>query len=210
MNDIQNILSHILIPNSGSKFYIFSNIDGKTWIMPHRNMSTAMNLYQPGGIKGKWMKCFFPFLKDVGLVRKKIGISVCNYELSSSLKTRLNSIFKTDNIEFSVFCGTPSAHQKITIQISHGNKILGYCKFSNKEEICSLFLHEQTILDALKEKQFKFIPECLYFGMLPDNIYLFVQSTLKTKWSKVLHQWTDLHWQFLYELKQKNRTKNTF
>jgi thiamine kinase-like enzyme len=96
------------------------------------------------------------------------------------------------------------------MQISHGNRILAYCKFSDKEEINALFLHEQTVLNRLKEKRIESIPESLYCGMLSDTVYLFVQSTVKTKRSRVLHQWTDLHRQFLHELKQNTEQKIPF
>jgi len=202
-SSISKILADILQANSNITFYTFSNADSKTWIMPQKNMCTAMNLYQPSGIKGKWMKNYFPYLYWIKPLQKRLGIAVNQYELQLDIKKTICRIFHSDAVDFSIFCGTPSVHQKITIQISNENKILGYCKLSDKEDIKNLFLHEQKILGMLKEKEVSQIPECLYCNTLKDNLYLFIQSTTKTNHSKTLHNWNDLHWNFLTHLKEK-------
>jgi hypothetical protein len=203
MTNIQNLLNHILNDNSGSVHYIFSNANGKAWLMPQNDMKTAMNLYQPSGIKGKLMKRFFPYFHRIKPLRTKLGIAQNRYELQNSLKDLLSQIFHSDNFQFSVFCGTPSNHQKITVQISKGSNILGYCKISDRENIKQLFSREEKILNTLKGKNINQIPECLYCGSLTDNIDLFVQSTVKTNHSKVKHKWNSQHWAFLVNLKQK-------
>ncbi|KAA6303777.1 MAG: hypothetical protein EZS26_000328 [Candidatus Ordinivivax streblomastigis] len=203
MTNIHNLLNHILNDNSGYVHYTFSNTDGKTWLMPQNDMKTAMNLYQPSGIKGKLMKRFFPYFHRIKPLRTKLGIAQNRYELQNSLKDLLSQIFHSDNFQFSVFCGTPSNHQKITVQISKGSNILGYCKISDRENIKQLFSREEKILNTLKAKNINQIPECLYCGSLTDNIDLFVQSTVKTNHSKVLHKWNSQHWAFLANLKQQ-------
>jgi hypothetical protein len=203
MDDIQYLLNHILKVNSGTIYYTFSNTDGKTWLMPQHNMRTAMNLYQPAGIHGKLMKQIFPYVWWLKPLRNKLGITVNQYAFQNNLNELLCSVFHTQHLEFSIFCGTPSNHQKITIQISQGKNILGYCKISDREEIKHLFSHEAKLLDTLKAKGIKQIPECLYWDSLTENIEIFIQSTVKTNQSNVLHKWNSLHWDFLTDLKQK-------
>jgi hypothetical protein len=202
-NKYMKLYSQVIVNKGQHTFYTFSNADGKTWVMPAKNMRIAMNLYQPSSIKGKFMKRFFPFLKSFVPVRKLLHVSVGKYELAGELDELLKTLFKIDRLDFALFGGTPSVHQKITMQISQGNKILGYCKFSDKEEIKSLFSYEQTVLDTLKEKKIELIPECLYCGTFKKDICVFVQSTIKTNRSKVIHDWTNDHWFFLSNLKQK-------
>ena len=66
------ILNNILDFTGGEKFYRFGNADGKYWIVPARSMRTALNLYQPSGIKGKLVKALLPFLHWMTPVRKEI------------------------------------------------------------------------------------------------------------------------------------------
>ena len=129
--DISHLLSFLLNEGGSNTFYTFSNADGKRWLMPAKNMRTAMNLYQPSGIKGKGMKALFPYLYRLGVVNKAVGAEKKRYELVPELKKLLCRLFGTDDIEFSIFCGTPCVHQKITMQISKGARILGYAKFSD-------------------------------------------------------------------------------
>lgn len=209
-DSIATIIDFLLIEQEGERFYSFSNADGKCWIMPKRNMPIAMNLYQPSVIKGKLMKTLFPHLSFIRPIRQKLGATTHKYGLCSNLNTLLQKQFNTKDIEFSLFCGTPSVHQKITMQVSSGDNILGYCKFSANSEIKKIFKHEKFILDSLHEKGIDDIPECLYCDTLNDGIDVFIQTTLKTKYSKVPHQWLPEHDLFLEKLKEKTAQKFHF
>lgn len=206
-DSIQNLVDQILSKEGNTAFYTFANADGKQWIMPKRNMQTAMNLYQPSGIKGKAMKRWFPYLHHIGLVKAKLKVTSNKYKLQRGLSKLLCEVFGREDIEFALFCGTPSAHQKTTIQISAGTTILGYCKITDKEEVVKLFCHEQHLLNTLERKGVKQIPQCLFCDNLTDKSTVFVQSTVKSNRSVVKHDWTNAHWAFLTHL--HNRTKQT-
>jgi hypothetical protein len=200
---IEGALESILNIGGSTLFYSFSNRDGKRWMMPTKNMSTAMNLYQPSHWKGKLVKQCLPYLYWIGFLRKLLGAEKQCYKLTDSLNVSLSNLFKIQNFEFSIFCGTPSAHQKITIQISSGDKILGYCKVTDNEVVKNSFKHEQQLLEGLSRKQIKQIPECLFSGPLTRSIEIFVQTTVKTNASKIIHQWSNSHWEFLTQLYNK-------
>ena len=155
------MLTDKILCTSGKSFYSFANADGKTWLMPIRNMQVAMNLYQPSGVKGKLLKCFFPYLHKIRLVRKVIKAERTVCKLQENIQNLLCRIFHTPDLEFAIFFGTPCAHQKITIQLSLGNHILGYCKVTNDEEITLLFHGEAEVLQQLEEQGIKGIPKCL-------------------------------------------------
>lgn len=98
---IAHLLPFLLNEGGSNTFYTFSNADGKRWLMPAKNMRTAMNLYQPSGIKGKGMKALFPYLYRLGVVNKAVGAEKKRYELVPELKKLLCRLFGTDDIEFS-------------------------------------------------------------------------------------------------------------
>ena len=128
--DISTLLTRILEPTQTNTLYRFANADGKVWLMPERHMRTAMNLYQPSGRNGKLLKAMFPILHGVPMVRKVLHADKEECNLNSRLRTLLENVFGCKDIEFSLFCGTPCVHQKLTMQLSIGNKILGYCKIT--------------------------------------------------------------------------------
>ena len=210
IKDNNRLIDRILDTKGDFLFFSFTNDDGKRWVMPQRNMVTAMNLYQPSSWRGKLVKQLLPLLNQVGFVRRKLGMQHHHYELCDLLKQVLSRLLKSENLEFSLFGGTPSVHQKITIQINVGHKILGYCKVSDKENIKAIFKHEQKVLDTLKKKGVKQIPECLYCGTLKEDIDLFVQTTQKTNSSKIPIKWHNLHWSFLTHLHTKTRQSLPF
>lgn len=207
---IQTLLGFILTKNSDNEYISFSNADNKCWILPKRNTKTALNLYQPSGIKGKLLKFFLPYFKNNKIVQKFLNISTDTYCLEDRLLDLLQGIFETKNIEFAIFGGTPSKHQKITLQLYKGNKILGYCKVSNNREVKNIFAHEQQVLTQLSALGVSQIPECLYCGNLKDDLDVFVQSTIKTNNSKICHTWKNEHWNFLTTLKKKSEKSLLF
>lgn len=200
-----SLLNKLFCSENCKIFYTFSNADGKTWLIPTRNMQVAMNLYQPSGVKGKLLKYFFPYLHNIRLVRSVIKAKRTVCELQGDLRNLLCRIFHTSDLEFTVFFGTPCVHQKITIQLSQGNLILGYCKVTNNKEITQLFLGEAEILQRLEKHGIKGIPQCLYCDKINEEIYLFVQSTVKTQKSHVPHKWDICHETFLKELQRRTQ-----
>lgn len=198
-------LDNILDFTDGERFYRFGNADGKYWIMPARGMRTALNLYQPSGIKGKMVKALLPCLHWLTPVRKAIKAETVNCRLNSELHSLLCKVFDVQEIEFAIFEGTPSVHQKITMQLSRGNSILGYCKLSESNEIKALFEREASILGCLAGKGVTDIPKALYCGTLECGTHIFVQSTVKTSASKVVHEWGVLQERFLSLMQEKTK-----
>ena len=194
----------------GEKFYRFGNADGKYWIMPVRGMRTAMNLYQPSGIKGKMLKALLPLLHRLPPVRKAIHAEQMRCSLKEELRTLLCRLFGTEHIEFSIFEGTPSVHRKITMQLSSGNRILGYCKLSESNDIKELFVKESGMLSWLERKGVIDIPKTLYCGTLRCGMHIFVQSTAKTNASAIIHEWNGRHETFLAHLHEKTMQRVLF
>ena len=203
-------LDNILDFTGGNRFYRFGNADGKYWIVSARRMRTALNLYQPSGIKGKMVKKLLPFLHWLAPVRKAIKAEGANCCLNSELHSLLCKVFGVPEIEFAIFEGTPSVHKKITMQLSHGSNILGYCKISDSNDIKELFEKESKMLDGLCKSSVSGIPKALYCGTLSSGIHIFVQSTEKRASSKVIHKWCTLQEMFLTQLYEKTKAVLTF
>lgn len=176
---MSSLLHKIISTGSGNRCYRITNADGKSWLLPARNMRVALNLYQPSGRNGKLLKALFPWLHRLPIVRKAIKAETISCTLQQELKELLLGIFNYADLEFAIFEGTPCVHQKITIQLSCGNKILGYCKASDNEEILQLFEKEAATLTQLAQKGVTNIPQALHCGTLSNGVHIFVQSTAK-------------------------------
>ena len=199
------IINNILDFTGGEKFYRFGNADGKFWIVPARGMRTALNLYQPSGVKGKMVKALLPYLHCLAPVRKAIKAQTINCRLNSELHNLLCKVFDVQEIEFAIFEGTPSVHQKITMQLSQGNRILGYCKLSGSDDIKALFEKECDTLDRLCKSDVIGVPKALHCGTLSNGMHVFVQSTEKRASSKIIHEWGALQEEFLAQLHEKTK-----
>jgi hypothetical protein len=178
--------------------------------MPVRRLKTAMNLYQPSGMKGKLLKCLFPYLHWNSAVRRILQAEAFHCALRNDIYQLLCRVFGVEKLVFSVFGGTPSVHQKITIQLTAGNRILGYCKLSDNDETISLFHGETRILKTLRDRRVMDIPQCLFCGRLQDGTGIFIQSTMKTNNSKTVHKWTKLQEQFLANMYEKTKQELLF
>ena len=198
-------LDNILDFTGGERFYRFGNADGKYWIVPARRMRTALNLYQPSGTKGKMVKALLPCLHLLAPVRKAIKAQSMNCRLNSELHDLLCRVFHVHEIEFAVFEGTPSVHQKITMQLSCKGRILGYCKLSGSNDIKALFVKESEVLNRLHKNGVAGIPKALHCGTLGCGTHIFVQSTEKQASSKVIHEWSALQEAFLAQLHEKTK-----
>ena len=193
-------LDNILDFTGGGKFYRFGNADGKRWIVPARGMHTALNLYQPSGIKGKVVKALLPYLHWMAPVRKVIKAQTINCRLNNELHKLFCETFGVEDIEFAIFEGTPCVHQKITMQLSNNGRILGYCKLSDSNNIKALFEKENAMLEWLAKRGVKDIPQALHCGTLATGTHIFVQSTAKSASSSIPHEWGTLQQQFIDKL----------
>ena len=208
--NIEGQLKLLLKRGVGETYYSFANADGKRWWMPARHMAVAMNLYQPSGTKGKLLKRGLPWLHRNPVVRKVLHAERMQLALSDELRKLLEQIFEQQGLEFAIFGGTPCVHQKITMQLSRGSRILGYVKVTESKDIYGIFEHEKKILDTLHTQGIGQVPECLYCGTIKNGLHLFVQSTIKTQQSELVHAWSNKHEQFLNDLSMHTQRKVQF
>lgn len=201
-----SLLNEIL--SNGEKstaFYRIENNDGKVWLMPVCGLRTAMNLYQPSGRKGKLLKKWFPLLHRVPKLKQILHVETIRCGLNTELDNKLCQLFCTDVLEFAVFCGTPCVHQKLTIQISLGQKILGYCKISDNKDVVELFCRESLLLRELDNAGVNNVPKILYIGEWRNGVHMLLQTTQKTNRSQVIHEWGQLHDDFLSDMAAKSK-----
>lgn len=195
-----HLLRQIVELGNGEVFYSFVNTMGKTWLMPAKNIRTAMAFYQPGSRKGKILKMFIPYLSRIPFFGRLKFCKSMRLSVSPALGKLLEDTFGCTSPELSLFCGTPSINQKITIQISQGKKILGYCKLTDKPKTAALFSSEESVLKELRCKGIDRVPQCLYCGRLSDDVFVFAQSTDRTENVFICHRFTDYHRIFLNKL----------
>lgn len=199
-----------IVTPGNTLFYRITNADGKTWLLPASALRIGLELYQPSGKKGRLLKTLLPRLHRLPGITKAIHASNERVDLRSEIIELAEKAFAVKNLEYSIFGGTPSVHQKITIQFSRGKNILGYCKLSNSDAIRQLFIHERDLLSDLAAKGIEGIPQCLLCGTLTDGTSIFIQSTVKTDKSYSPHHWTSLHESFLKQLSELTATRLCF
>lgn len=160
-----------------NKYISVRNKDGKMWTVSKSHMRAALAIYEPSGIKGKLIKWALPYYWRIFLAIPKFKIRSADIELNEELKCLFNELFGI-GWNISVFWGTPSTDQKITVQIFNKGKILGYCKIGVGSRIKNLFLKERDLLLYLEHQGVKHIPKCLAYKEIDGN-FLFIQSTEK-------------------------------
>ena len=188
-----------------SPFYRIKNNDGKVWLMPVSGLRTAMSLYQPSGRNGKLFKQWFPWLHRLPILKQRLHIETLRCGMNKVLYDKLCQLYRTDRLEFSVFCGTPCVHQKLTIQLSSGDCILGYCKVTDSKEVAELFRREKIILGKLDKDGLLNVPKILYVGEWRNGVHMLLQTTQKTNRSQVIHEWGQLHDDFLRDMAAKTK-----
>lgn len=182
-----------------------TNKDKKIWILPSRNLKVALCLYQPSSVKGKALRQLLPVLVKFPIVPKamqnRLGIKKQKESISEELRKYLFKVYpNVADIQFAAFLGTPGVHQKTTIQISTDNRILGYCKVTDNQEIYKIFLHEQKILQYLENCGMTGIPRCICCEDIGNGKYVFIQTTVKTIGSDIRHKLGTLELDFIHRL----------
>lgn len=190
------------------RYWKIANSDGKVWLLPRRNTRVALELYQPSGWKGKVLKAMLPLCSS--LPEFCAPFSAQEWKPKEAIRSVLERIFAGKDLEWAVFEGTPSVHQKQVMQVFCGQEILAYCKVSAKDDIKRLFAQEAELLQDLREKGINSIPQCLYLGPIDEERQMLVLSTEKTIHSNILHEWSGLHQSFLDDLQLKTSHRIPF
>lgn len=203
-------IERVLNIGTGEPFYIFTKKDGKKWLIPTRNLRTGLSLYLPSSRKGLLLKMLLRNRFLGSLIMRCIGAKIIRCELRKELFSLFCELFDSKKIEFSIFSGTPSVHQKMTIQLSIEQTILGYCKVTSQPNIWKIFEHEYSLLQDLADCKVEGIPKGLYCRKTDVDFYVFVQSTIKSINSRYLHNWHSLHSKFLSDLHDKTKQMERF
>lgn len=168
-----------ILEESNEECYLFQNSDGKRWLMPSKNIRIAMALYQPSGLKGKMLKAIFPLVKNMRFIHPLFHAERYGVSINRNLHNLFQKVFCSTDLEYSIFFGSPGPRQKITIQIFNQEKIFGYAKISDNDEIIKNFKHEARFLKYLSDKGIVNIPIVPFCGKYEDY-YVFIQTTEKT------------------------------
>lgn len=197
------------------KYLRIENSDGKVWLLPEGELRTALCLYQPSSAKGKFLKFFLPAVNRFSCLMvslyTRVGLRHISYSVEEEIKCYLEELFRSDDlIRYAIFLGTPSVHQKTTIQIFAKENIYGYCKISNSVEIYSIFKHEEQVLHYLHEHGINNVPQCISCKEISKNKYSFVQTTTKTIKSTIHHELSVNEIKFLTELAKKTAVRQEY
>ena len=186
------------------KYWKIVNAENKCWLIPTKNAKTALEIYQPSSRNGILLKKLLPLFSHISSIWSPFEI--VDDPIDKQLVEFISKMFPGKELTISAFLGTPCVHQKATIQISEGEKLVAYCKYSDSKDVTELFDKEQSLLNKLEQAGICHVPRCLYNSKPTDfDKQVFVMTTEKTLKSEVVHEWTENHEQFIKQLKQRTK-----
>lgn len=187
-----------------------SNRGGKNWVIPVKNASTALEIYQPTAWRGKLIKSMLPIVLKIGIVPKKFKNVQMESVIPGEILNIIAELFYDDKLQVSYFGGTPGTHCKPTVQVFSGKQLLGYVKYTKNINIAELFNNEEVILQRLHDCGIRNVPNCMTNQVISDSTAVFVQDTKKKLSSKTLHRYTEIHDQFLEKLYNMTKVRIAF
>lgn len=186
MNNI-NTLCQICKMGEGAKYIELNNTVGQQWYIPQKNSNIHLSLFQPSSVRGKIVVSAFNIIKYIPFVLHKINAKEIKLSFVTEFQEFVDNLFGYKNCTFGIFCGSPGFHQKPTLLITNGNKILGYCKLTDNQSVKSLFIREKNNLDYLHSKGIYNVPKSLFCGALDfcHNVDAFIQTTQRQQNVKI-------------------------
>ena len=194
-----------LLRDEGVTMLHFSNAEGKEWMVPEKGIRTGLLLYQPSGWRGQWLKRMLPGMAWWRTGRKLMHVKRTQAGVNEEIRAVIEEAFGVKDFEYAIFLGTPCADQKATIQVYKGQRVMGYCKVADKEQVGEKFQREMSLLDELNKKGMNGIPKGLACGQTNGGLYYFAQSTTKTLHSTYPHHWGRKQDMFLNQLYEQTR-----
>lgn len=192
----------------GESHIVLNNFEGKIWIFPMDNVNVGMNIYQPSSWKGKMVKKILPVLVKYPFILKKLHIDVEKMKLEEQIIQYLQTLLGED-IKYSVFLGTPSPNQKVTMQINRGQDCIAYVKISDKKHIIEYFQKEYNLLKFLERAEMRGVPKAIGLKKLGD-CQVFVQSGDKSGNESEAARFGYQHLNFLEEMYKKTEVLKLF
>ena len=163
---------------SGEKFIELNNTVGQRWFVPFHHNDLFLSLFQPSSVKGKLFAKSINWLKFCPMLLGFANARIVKLSFSKPFKAYANKVFDIEYCQFGIFCGSPGFHQKITIMAADKDKVMGYCKITDKMDIFNLFDNEFKHLQYLQSQGVCHVPAPLFCGKLPfANLYAFFQTT---------------------------------
>lgn len=204
-----NLLDKIVREDeSGRYYYDIINSSGKEWLLNAEDLKTAFEIYQPTAPKGRILKRIFPYIHKSRFISNSLGITRKKIGLRQELQEVLDNFFGND-YEISYFGGTPSSHQKVILQISHGHNVMAYCKVSDNYNIGRLFDRESDGLIYLSECGINNIPEVIERKTIKE-LEIFIQSNVKEANFSIENRLAKYSYQFLHTLHSRTKVKLRF
>ena len=192
----------------GEPHLVLNNSEGKKWIFPMDNVKVGMNIYQPSSWKGKMIKKTLPVMINYPFISKKLHVEVVNMKLEERVMQYIQCLLGKD-IKYSVFLGTPSPNQKVTIQINRGKDCIAYAKISNKEHIMEFFQKEYNLLKFFERTGMQGVPKAMGLQKI-GSFFIFVQSGDKSGSENEAAHFGHAHLMFLEELYKNTEVVKSF
>lgn len=190
----------LLKSKMGKKYFSLSNSSGKKWIFDYESLHVGLCLYQPSSAKGRLIKKIMQICSTKSILQKFMKSQT--YLINKDFEKVVKKIFGRNDIQYSIFFGTPGVHCKMVGQISIGNNILGYFKVTDSKLVHKLFQTEFELLSYLQGVGIDSVPTPICIENI-DEEYAYFQTTKKTINSILPIQYDELINEFLCGLSKK-------
>jgi len=208
MPDTELLLKKLLIPGE-IQYQVICNADGKRWFVPLCSIRRGLALYQPSAFYGRMLKLFLPYLGRTVNIFSGTHFSLRRICLNDHIKRIISRVFGINDFLFSVYGGTPGPHMKIIMQVYTRGGIAGYCKFTDNPVIAERFEQEHKLLSYLHQCGVTNVPQSLFCGKVGD-VFVFIQSSVRTFRSKPCFCWSEKHTDFLKKIYENTTVRERF
>ena len=194
---VQKLLSLVLqIDLNGNEYIVIENEEGKLWVVPKSSIAIGLNLFNTSNFKTMILKkslpCFYQFLLKffVPILSKQC------FSLNQSIVEILEKYKLIGNYAWYIGDTSFERNEKIVQQISLGEIIVGYGKYSCNEKVIHSFQNEVNVLRFLKSKGIDHIPSVLGYEER-KGFACFYQSTERLSNEKPVYHLTENHLFFI-------------
>lgn len=177
-----------------SDYIMIGDGNGREWVFPVERVKKGLSIYQPSSLRARALASALAAAPRGALRIIAQGCRL-NEFLDDDCIAYLRERFTGDDVFFSLFMGTPSPHQKATVQVFNPERILAYCKVSKSPDVHQLFRAESDLLQYFDRRGVMGVPRSLGIETLGASC-LFLQDTRKTFKAQTPHRLLSSHRDF--------------
>lgn len=180
--------------------------DNKIWVMPKAAVGGAMEMYQPPGSKGKYIKNRIIKNNKLPFFVKGATLKEESLVLKPEIKEKIEHDLGIYDYYVAAYMGDDSIEQnhKVALQIYSKDEIYAFMKITEDEQVAKLFKNEIEGIEFLREKGIDNIPRILSSDFDSD-LKSFIQLTSKPMYQDIRLDFSEQTVQTIEEIVSKTK-----